>query len=95
VEVRAAAKSFLAGDYRATLERLSGTSFSDARANAAAALIRSAAGHALFMAGGRTDSALFARSSADAVLCRRLAPSLVPDRRAFSPAFIEFYRQAR
>ncbi len=94
-EVRAAARSFLAGDYRATLATLSGASFPDARANAAAALLRAAAGHALFMVGGRTDSALLARAAADAALCRRLAPSLAPDRRGFSPAFAAFFRQSR
>lgn len=94
-EVRAASRSFLAGDYRATLATLSGASFSDARASAVAALLRSAAGYALYLAGGRTDSGLLARASADAALCRRLAPSLAPDRRAFSPAFAEFYRGVR
>ncbi|MFZ5787361.1 MAG: hypothetical protein ACOY3Y_13035 [Acidobacteriota bacterium] len=94
-EVKAAAAAFLAGEYRAALTVLSAASFPDPRANAAAALIRSACGHALYLAGGRTDSGLLARASSDAALCRRLAPSLAPDRRAFSPSFAEFFRQAR
>jgi hypothetical protein len=88
-----AAASFFSGDYQRTVSVLEKATFSDARATAHALLLRAAARYALFAVGGNQDANLRSLAAADVRGCRHRDPKLVPQGRAFSPGFAEFFRQ--
>jgi hypothetical protein len=69
--------------------------FPETREQAAAYLIRGAARHALFRLGGQTEDSLLEVSRADLRQCQLLDPDTRPTEKAFSPAFLEFFRQSR
>jgi len=94
-ELRAAADAFLRADYGRTVQILANADFPEPRATAVALLLRGAARYSLYLAGGRRDDALRQASEGDVRACRRIAPALGPDAAFFSPAYGEFFRQAR
>lgn len=91
--VRAAARAYFDGEYGKVLETLSGQELGDEAAAAQALLFRAASRYALYLLGGEEDGALVEEAREDVAFCRRLAPDLTPDPRAFSPRFVAFFEQ--
>lgn len=92
--VLAAAQAYFDGDYRRAAEQLErpAPAASD-RARFYSALFRSAARHALFLLGGETESDLLAAAVEDLREARRLNPSFAPHPDAFSPRYVELFRE--
>lgn len=91
--LRAAAESFLAGDYRSALDALEGEEFASRRAAAHAHLLRAAALFGLFHVGGRDRLELLEQARQQVLSCRQLDPSRVPPSSLFSPRFVRFFEQ--
>ena len=88
-------RHFFSGKYRDALSSLSaldGSSVSS-RWQGPSALVRAAAAYALYTSGGRRDKALLQQATAPHGECRRLRPTLEPDGRLYSPAFVRFFRE--
>jgi hypothetical protein len=74
---------------------LAGADSLPGRAGAQGLMLRSAARHALYLIGGEKDAGLLSSAQADARASRRLDPQVVPDPQAFSPRFVELFKQSR
>lgn len=83
----AGATAYLNGHYEETLRILGGAVFAASAASAEAALLRAAAGHALYRAGGEKDPSLRDQITRELLRYRALRPSGDPDPRLFPPAF--------
>jgi len=94
-ELLAAARAYFAGRYGESAAALARVSRSSGRAAAQSLLLRSASRYALYRVGGEQDAALRRQAAEDAAAARHADPSITPDREAFSPAFLEFFRQSR
>jgi hypothetical protein len=94
-ELLQAARAYFEGRYGDAAAALAGTGTGSGRAAAQALLLRSAARYALFRVGGEQDAPLLRRAAEDAAAARHADPSLMPDEKAFSPAFIKFFRESR
>jgi hypothetical protein len=93
-ELRAAARALFRASYEEVVHSLAGATFAERRATVTAALLLAAARYSLYLQGGEKDPALRQQAGADALTCRRLAPTLNPDPRLFSPRFVQFFRSA-
>lgn len=94
-ELLTAARAYFAGRYADAAAALAGSGGGSGRAAAQALLLRSASRYALFRIGGEQDAPLLKRAAEDAAAARRADPSLMPDAKAFSPAFVKFFRDNR
>jgi hypothetical protein len=94
-ELLAGARAFFGAQYPQTVALLAGANGLPGRAGAQGLLLRAAARHALYLIGGEKDPALLSSAQADARASRRLDPRLVPDPQAFSPRFVELFKQSR
>jgi len=94
-ELLAAARAYFAGRYAESAAALARASAAGGPASAQSLLLRSASRYALYRMGGEQDVALRRQAAEDAAAARRADPSVTPDREAFSPAFLEFFRQSR
>jgi hypothetical protein len=94
-ELLAGARAFFGAQYPQTVALLAGANGLPGRAGAQGLLLRAAARHALYLIGGEKDPALLSSAQADARASRRLDPRLVPDPQAFSPRFVELFKQTR
>ncbi len=89
-----AAQAYFDGDYRRAVELLERPAPGAAeRARFYSALFRSAARHALFLLGGETESDLLAAAVEDLREARRLNSSFAPHPDAFSPRYVELFRE--
>jgi len=88
------ARLFFAGDYQKVLSTLNPPEGfrPDIPLQVHIHLFRAAALYALFVRSHETDEALRAQALAEVEQCRRMAPDLQPDPRAFAPSFIRFFR---
>jgi hypothetical protein len=93
-ELLAAARAYFEGRYGEAASALSGAGSGSGRAAAQALLLRSASRYALFRIGGEQDAPLLKRAAEDAAAARRADSSLMPDEKAFSPAFVKFFRDS-
>lgn len=91
--LRTAARAYFDGDYWGVLGALSGQQLEDEDVAAQALLFRAAARYALYLLGGEEEEALAEEAREEVAFCRRLAPDLAPDPRAFSPRFIAFFER--
>jgi len=94
-ELLAGAKAFFAAQYPQTVALLAGADGLPGKAGAQGLMLRAAARQALYLMGGEKDAGLLASAQADARASRRIDPQAVPDPQAFSPRFVELFRQAR
>ena len=93
-ELRAAVRAFFRADYQEVVRTLAAASFTDRRASLTGALLLAAARYSLYLQAGEKDQQLRKQALESVHACRRLDPKLVPDARAFSPRFSEFFRAA-
>lgn len=93
VELVGAVASYLQGDPARVVELLEQPEYASPRVAAVAHLVRAAAYWMLYREGGGEDASLRAQAAADVVRCRELDRGVEPDARAFSPDFVEFFRQ--
>jgi hypothetical protein len=94
-ELLAGARAFFGAQYPQTVALLAGADSLPGRAGAQGLMLRSAARHALYLIGGEKDAGLLSSAQADARAARRLDPQVVPDPQAFSPRFLELFKQSR
>lgn len=94
-ELRAGARAFFAAQYPQTVALLAGADALPGKAGAQGLMLRAAARHALYLIGGEKDQGLLASSQADARACKKLDPQASPDPQAFSPPFVELFKQSR
>lgn len=94
-ELRAGARAFFAAQYPQTVALLAGADALPGRAGAQGLMLRAAARHALYLIGGEKDPSLLASAQADARASKRLDPQAGPDPQAFSPRFVELFKQSR
>jgi type IV secretory pathway VirB10-like protein len=94
-QLLAAARAYFEGRYGDAASALASAGGGGGRATAQALLLRSASRYALFRIGGEQDAPLLKRAAEDAAAARRADPSLMPDEKAFSPAFVKFFRESR
>jgi hypothetical protein len=94
-ELLAAARAYFDGRYDEAEAKLARLPEGSGRVGAQALLLRSASRYALFRVGAERDAELRRSAMADAAAARRADPALLPDRQAFSPAFLQFYRDAK
>jgi hypothetical protein len=94
-ELLAGARAFFGAQYPQTVALLAGADSLPGRAGAQGLMLRAAARHALYLIGGERDTGLLSSAQADARASRRLDPQGVPDPQAFSPRFVELFRQSR
>ncbi len=94
-ELLAGARAFFGAQYPQTVALLAGADGLPGKAGAQGLMLRAAARQALYLMGGEKDAALLASAQADARASRRLDPAATPDPQAFSPRFVELYKQAR
>lgn len=86
-------QAFFDGDYRRAVELLERPApGAPDRVRFYAALFRAAARHALFLLSGEEEADLFAAAVLDLREARRLNPSFAPHPDAFSPRFVELFR---
>lgn len=91
--VLAAAQAYFDGEYQRAVELLERQSApASDRVMFYTALFRSAARHALFLLGGEAEADLLAAAVDDLREARRLNPTFAPHPDAFSPRFIELFR---
>lgn len=94
-ELLAAARAYFEGRYGEAAAALATAPVGGSgRATAQALLLRSASRYALFRIGGEQDAPLLKRAAEDAAAARRADSSLMPDEKAFSPAFVKFFRDS-
>ena len=86
----AAAQAYFNGRYREAAEALGATSYTG-REGVQALVLRAAARYALYVVSGEKDDKLRQDALADVKACRRLDPSFTPDRKAFSPRFVQLF----
>lgn len=88
------ARLFFAGDYQKVLSALNPREGfrPDLPLQGHIHLFRAAALYALFVRSHETDDALRAQALTEVAQCRRMAPGLQPDPRAFAPSFIRFFQ---
>jgi tetratricopeptide (TPR) repeat protein len=91
-DLMAGAQAYFAGRYDEAVRLLEPSVGLRGRAGVQAKLLRAAARHALYRAGGEKDAVLRRQAADDVTACRRADPSLVPDSAAFSPQFLDFFR---
>ena len=93
-ELRAAARAFLRGDYQEVVRTLASATFQDRKATLSGNLLLAAARYSLYLQAGEKDAKLREQALENVLSCRRIDPKLVPDPRAFSPRFSEFFKAA-
>ncbi len=91
-DLMAGAQAYFAGRYDEAVRLLEPAVGLRGRAGVQARLLRAAARHALYRAGGEKDAVLRRQAADDVTASRRADPSLVPDSAAFSPQFLDFFR---
>jgi hypothetical protein len=94
-QLLAGARAFFGAQYAQTVALLAGADGLPGRAGAQSLMLRAAARHALYLIGGEKDSGLLSSAKADARASRRLDPLGAPDPQAFSPRFVELFKQSR
>lgn len=94
LELRAAARALFRANYEEVVRSLAGVTFAERRAAVTASLLLAAARYSLYLQGGEKDLHLRRQAGENARTCRRLAPSLSPDPKLFSPRFVQFFRSA-
>ncbi len=93
-ELRAAARALFRANYEEVVRSLAGVTFAERRAAVTGSLLLAAARYSLYLQGGEKDPHLRRQAGENARTCRRLAPSLSPDPKLFSPRFVQFFRSA-
>jgi hypothetical protein len=91
----AAARLLFSARYQEAAASLGQQRYADPPAAAHAAMLRAAAYYSMYLVGGERDRKLLEQARQAATECRKLAPAMQADTRAFSPRFVEFYRAAR
>jgi chemotaxis protein histidine kinase CheA len=91
-ELRAAARAFFRADYEEVVRRLGKSTFPDRRATLASHLLLAAARYSLYLEGGEKDERLRRQATESVRACRRTDPKVLPDGKAFSPRFMEFFK---
>lgn len=94
-ELRAGAQAFFAAQYPQTVALLAGADALPGKAGAQSLMLRAAARHALYLIGGEKDQSLLASAQTDVRASKRLDPQAGPDPQAFSPRFVELFKQSR
>lgn len=94
-ELLAGARAFFGAEYAQAVALLAGADNLPGKAGAQGLMLRAAARHALYLIGGERDPDLLAHAQADARASRRLDPQVSPDPLAFSPRFLDLFKQAR
>ncbi|MFI5184357.1 MAG: hypothetical protein ACHQNV_08165 [Vicinamibacteria bacterium] len=92
VDLLAGAQAYFGGHYEESIRFLDRVVGLKGRSGTQATLLRAAARHALYRAGGERDATLRRQAAEDVAASRRSDPSLAPDSLAFSPQFLEFFR---
>jgi hypothetical protein len=87
--LRAIVQAFLAGSYREVLSL--DAAGMEAKAEAYARMLKSAAAFYLFELGERQDANLQQRATTERDQSRRLKPGIAPTQRFFSPRFVSFW----
>lgn len=93
--LRQGAEAFFVADYRRAVALLDPSQVSEPRAAAVAALVRSAARHALYLEAGGREAELLDAARGDIRACRRLDATVAPDTAFFSPAFVALFEATR
>lgn len=93
--LRLGSEAFLGADYRRAVALLDSSQVSEPRAAAVAALVRSAARHALYLEAGSREAELLDAARGDIRACRRLDATVAPDTAFFSPAFVALFEATR
>lgn len=89
------ARAYFDGQYERAVALLARPAATRGRAAAQSLLLRSAARYALFKVGGETQEELRRLAALDAAASRQADATLQPDREAFSPEFVDFFRTSR
>jgi hypothetical protein len=95
VDLLSGARAYFDGHYERAVALLARPAALRGRAAAQSLLLRAAAQYALFKAGGGTQEDLRRLAARDAAASRRADATLEPDREAFSPDFVDFFRASR
>jgi hypothetical protein len=86
----AAAQAYFSGRYQEAADALKAASYTG-REGVHALVLRGAARYALYVVSGEKDDKLRQDALADVKACQRLDPSFTPDRKAFSPRFVQLF----
>lgn len=87
------AEAYFAGNYQSCVELSKPDSLREDRAKVQALLFRAAANHKLFILSGEKNTQARQRSENDIRAIKRLNKSFTPYLAAFSPSFLELFRQ--
>ncbi len=90
-ELRSAADALFRGDYSQVLDLLTEVTLPGSKARSHSFLFQAAARFALFIGSGETDEALLDAARLDILECLDSDPQRIPDAKAFSPRFIDFF----
>lgn len=91
--LKQAAEAYFAGDYQNTIQLADPNSFREDRAKVQALLFRAAANYKLFVLSGEKNSSARQSSENDIRAIKRLNSNFSPYIAAFSPRFLELFRQ--
>ncbi|MCH9649220.1 MAG: hypothetical protein K0U98_13350 [Deltaproteobacteria bacterium] len=90
-ELRSAADALFQGNYSQVLELLEEVTLPGPKARSHSFLFQAAARFALYIGGGESDEALIDAARLDVLECLDSDPSRIPDAKAFSPRFVDFF----
>ena len=91
--LKQAAEAYFAGNYQSTVDLSNPDSLNEDRAKVQALLFRAAASHKLYVLSGETNTRARQRSEDDIRAIKRLNKNFSPYIAAFSPGFLELFRQ--
>lgn len=91
--LRQAAEAYFGGDYEQVLTVLDGAAFSESQEQAQLHLFRAAALYSLYLVGEQPDPSLLSGAQWNVRSCLEANATFEPLTEAFSPRFIDFFRQ--
>jgi len=91
-DLEQAARSFMNGDYEATVTALGSSAGVGGSLQLQVHLFRAASLYGLFVRSGEANKELHAKAIAEIELCKRISSSFEPDPRVFAPRFIALYK---